>query len=160
MQTNRPSGSKAGLAAGFALLALGVLIAVSTAGMDIAPSYARVSPRVFPYGASILLALTGGFFIWQALTGHADRLVADSGDVDWKAVGLISLGFIFEILTLETLGFVLSSAVLFLAVAFAFGSRRFLRDGIAAITLSVSAYLVFTKLLNLQLPAGLHAGIF
>lgn len=160
MPTPRPSGSKVGIAAGLAMLAISVLIAVSTAGMDIAPSYARVSPQVFPYGAAVLLALTGGFFIWQALTSHADRLVADAGDTDWKAVGLISFGFFFEILTLETLGFVLSSSILFFAVAFAFGSRRFLRDGIAAVTLSVSAYLVFTKLLNLQLPAGLHAGIF
>lgn len=160
MQTNRPSGSKAGIAAGLAMLAISALIAVSTASMDIAPSYARVSPQVFPYGAAVLLAVTGGYFLWQSVAGHAGQLVADSADTDWKAVGLISFGFFFEILTLETLGFVLSSSILFYAVAFAFGSRRILRDGIAAITLSVSAYLVFTKLLNLQLPAGLHAGIF
>ena len=47
----------------------------------------------------------------------------------------------------------------FVSVAFAFGSRKLLRDGIVAIVLVVAAYLGFTHGLGLQLPSGILAGL-
>ena len=52
-----------------------------------------------------------------------------------------------------------AAIILFMAVTFAFGSRRFLRDGIVAIILAILTYLAFTRLLGLQLPAGILKGI-
>ena len=43
--------------------------------------------------------------------------------------------------------------------ATAFGSRRYLRDLGMALIVSATAYFVFTKLLNLQLPAGIFRGL-
>jgi putative tricarboxylic transport membrane protein len=60
---------------------------------------------------------------------------------------------------LRPVGFVPAAMVLFLSVTFAFGSRSFLRDGIVALVLALVAYLGFTRLLGLQLPAGLLQGI-
>jgi putative tricarboxylic transport membrane protein len=151
--------SKAGVIAGLALVLLAILIAYSTSQMKIAPSYAKVGPQVFPYIAALALAATGAFFIFQTLTGKHDRMIPDTDQTDWRAIGAISAGFLFEILFIESLGFILASTVLFMSVSFAFGSRRFVRDGITALVLSTSAYLIFTKLLNLQLPAGILKGL-
>ena len=46
-----------------------------------------------------------------------------------------------------------------MAVAYAFGSRRFLRDAVVAILVAVIVYVGFTRGLHLQLPAGLFAGL-
>ena len=46
-----------------------------------------------------------------------------------------------------------------MCIAFAFGSRSFLRDGIVAIILVVASYVGFTHGLGLQLPPGILAGL-
>ena len=53
----------------------------------------------------------------------------------------------------------IASAVLFVCVAFGFGSRRYLRDVVIAIVLAIVTYVGFTRGLGLQLPAGILAGI-
>ena len=156
---NNHRDSKAGIAAGLALVILALIIAYSTSQMKIAPTYAKVGPQVFPYLAAAALGLTGLFFLYQTATRQHDRIIADTDQTDWRAIAFISAGFLFEILLIEPLGFVLASSVLFVAVAFAFGSRRYLRDVITALVLSTIAYLVFTRLLNLQLPAGILKGL-
>ena len=60
---------------------------------------------------------------------------------------------------LKPVGFVPAAVVLFMCVTFAFGSRRFLRDGVVALVLALTAYLAFTRLLGLQLPPGILAGV-
>jgi putative tricarboxylic transport membrane protein len=149
----------AGVAAGLILAALAVLIAWNTFHMRIPPNYARVGPQVFPYAAAIILVILAGCFIWQSATGRPDRLAPDSDQTDWRALGAIAAGFLFEILFIKTLGFILSSTVLFIAVSLAFGSRKYFRDVVVALLLSTGAFLVFTKLLNLQLPAGILKGL-
>jgi putative tricarboxylic transport membrane protein len=148
-----------GVIAGLVLAILAALIAWSTSQMQVAAQYAKVGPQVFPYVAAVALAILGACFIIQSLTESPDKLEADTDETDWQAIGLIILGFIFEILFIKTLGFILSSTVLFWAVALAFGSRRYLRDLGMALIVSATAYFVFTKLLNLQLPAGIFRGL-
>lgn len=55
---------------------------------------------------------------------------------------------------LEPLGFVLASAVFFIAAARILGSRRPVRDIVVAVTLALAIYLAFTRLLDIQLPSG------
>lgn len=149
-----------GIIAGLALAILAALIAWSTSQMQVAAQYAKVGPQVFPYVASVALAILGACFIVQSLGSGSEKLDADTDDTDWKAIALILLGFVFEILFIKTLGFILASAILFWAVALAFGSRRYVRDVAIALIVSAMAYFVFTKLLNLQLPAGIFRGLF
>ena len=52
-----------------------------------------------------------------------------------------------------------TAAILFVCVAYGFGSRRYVRDGVSAIVLAVVVYVGFTRGLDLQLPAGVLAGI-
>ena len=150
----------AGLVAGAALIGLGVLVGVSTAGMQVPPTYAKVGPQVFPYIAAALLVAAGAWFAWQAWSGGSERLHADAARADWTAVTAIAAGFVLQILFIEPLGFVVSSTLLFGAVAWGFGSRRAAPVLAWGFGLSLTAYLVFTRLLNLQLPAGIHKGLF
>ena len=62
-------------------------------------------------------------------------------------------------LLIERAGFIIASAVLFVCVAYGFGSRRYLRDGIIAILLAIVVYIGFTRGLSLPLPAGVLKGI-
>ncbi len=156
---NNHRDSKVGVYAGLVLVILAGVMTYSTSQMKIAPTYAKVGPQVFPYLAAFALAATGIFFIYQTLSRQHDRIIPDTDETDWRAIGYISAGFLFEILFIKLLGFVLSASFLFVAVAYAFGSRRYVRDIITALALSTVAYLVFTKLLNLQLPAGILKGL-
>ena len=78
---------------------------------------------------------------------------------DWAAVASVSGGLILHMNLLKPVGFVPAAVVLFMCVTFAFGSRSFLRDGVVALVLALTAYLAFTRLLGLQLPPGVLAGV-
>jgi len=79
--------------------------------------------------------------------------------VDWKAVGIIMVGLIAHMNLLKPLGFVPAGLLLFLSVAFAFGSRRYGRDILVGLLLVLFAYVGFTYGLGLQLPQGLLKGL-
>jgi putative tricarboxylic transport membrane protein len=121
--------------------------------MRVPPIHAKVGPRVFPVIVSCGLALCGALLIWQART--KDGMADTRGDTDWFAVSVIAAGLIVHLNILKPAGFVPAGIALFLSVAFAFGSRRYLRDAIVAAITSMAAYLVFTRLLGLQLPPGI-----
>ena len=63
-------------------------------------------------------------------------------------------GIAANLLLLEQAGFPVASAVLFWCTARAFDARHPLRDAAFAVTVSLAAYLLFSRLLQLQLPAG------
>ena len=149
----------AGLVAGLLLVIVGILIAWSTSQMRVPPMHAKVGPQVFPYVAAAALVVLGVLFAVQALRDSSEKLVADTDSTEWFSLGIIIAGFLFQIVFITTLGFILSSSVLFVAVAIGFGSRHYLRDAVVALLLSAAAYFTFTKLLNLQLPAGIFGGL-
>jgi putative tricarboxylic transport membrane protein len=99
--------------------------------------------------------------------------------VDWKALIAIGIGLVIQVLLLDPEdapfgldvalnqpafqaigGFIPTAAVLFLCVAVAFGSRRYVRDLIIGVVLAVATYLLFVKALGLPLPPGLIGGLF
>lgn len=151
---------KAGLAVGLGLILLAAVIGFDTAGMQVPPTYARVGPQIFPYLAAIALAACGLFFIWQVFAGGKDAIAPDSTAADWVAVIAISAGLLLQVVLIQRFGFIISAALLFFAVAWGFRSKRPLRDAIVAVLLSLVVYFVFTRLLNLQLPAGIFKGVF
>ena len=149
----------AGIVAGLLLAAVGILIAWSTSQMRVPPMHAKVGPQVFPYVAALSLLIVGACFLVQAMRGSSEKLMADTDSTEWGSLAFIVAGFLFQIFFITTLGFILSSTVLFVAVAMGFGSRHYVRDTIVALILSAAAYFTFTKLLNLQLPAGIFGGL-
>ena len=64
-----------------------------------------------------------------------------------------------NLLLAETGGFIVASAALFWFVARAFDAGHPLRDALFAVGVSVAAFLLFGRVLDLQLPAGVLAGV-
>ena len=146
----------AGLLIGLGLIAIAAVIAVDAMNMRVPPVHARVGPRVFPYLVSCGLAISGAVIAWQSWTRS---FLVEAQDTDWGAVAIIAAGLVLQINLMKSAGFIPSAVILFMAVAFAFGSRRFLRDGLVAVILAFVTYLAFTRLLGLQLPPGILKGL-
>jgi putative tricarboxylic transport membrane protein len=62
---------------------------------------------------------------------------------------------VLHLLLAERAGFVIAAAVLFWCTARAFDARHPVRDAIAALGISLASYLLFARVLQLQLPAGI-----
>ncbi|OFW02299.1 MAG: hypothetical protein A3J29_22915 [Acidobacteria bacterium RIFCSPLOWO2_12_FULL_67_14b] len=76
----------------------------------------------------------------------------------WRSVALVAAGAGLDLVLAESAGFVIASAVLFWFVARAFDHRRPVRDALFAVAVSTGAYLLFGRILDLPLPAGVLSG--
>jgi putative tricarboxylic transport membrane protein len=83
---------------------------------------------------------------------------ADARWPRWRSVALIGLGIALNLAMAERAGFVIASAVLFWFVARAFDERHPARDAGFAVAVSVGAFLLFARVLQLPLPAGVLGG--
>ena len=165
-----PSPSRRRVDIGETLLALGaivfgVLIVWQTTLIRLTPAYSKVGPRVIPYIVGAGLVLVGAWLAYEALTRRAATGSAESEDADptlptdWRTVGLLALALVAYLLLIAPAGFIIASATLFAAAAFAMGSRRLARDIAIGVLLSLVLYIVFNRGLGLSLPAGILGGI-
>jgi putative tricarboxylic transport membrane protein len=96
--------------------------------------------------------VVGALVLYQALFGHVAH---ERGfELDWVAVALVSAGLVAQLLLLETVGWVLATTLLFVAVARAFGSRRLPLDAGIGVVLASLAFAIFNYGLGLSLPIG------
>ena len=87
--------------------------------------------------------------------GHGPtQEVAPSTPGRLRSIALIAAGAVPTIALAERAGFVITAAILFWCTARAFDDRRPLRDACFAAGVSVAAYLLFARVLQLGLPAG------
>ncbi|MCY4635901.1 MAG: tripartite tricarboxylate transporter TctB family protein [Acidobacteria bacterium] len=154
------------LAIGGGYLAAAFLISEPEGG------YAAVGPRVFPVAIGIALVAValrtafrtrGGTGAPSSGTAEAQTAPAPASDAvppaaDWRAAAPSALIFLAYILLLEPLGYLLATAAFIALEARLLGSRRWRRDLLAALVVSVSVYALFSLLLGLRLPAGLLGG--
>jgi putative tricarboxylic transport membrane protein len=75
----------------------------------------------------------------------------------WRSVALIGAGVVANLVLVERAGFLVASALLFWLVARAFDDRHAVRDAMFAVGVSAAAYLLFTQVLQISLPAGVLA---
>lgn len=145
------------LACSLGLLLIGAFVLLDTGNIPEGQSFSGVGPRFFPYLVGAGLAACGALLAWRALSGGWRAMPDDDGvhaGPDWLAFGLISAGVILQMVLIGWAGFILAGVVLFVLVARGFGSARLVRDAVVAVVLVTAAYLVFTRLLSLSLPAG------
>jgi putative tricarboxylic transport membrane protein len=143
---------------GGVVLALGLFIAIETARFAAVPGTAAVGPKLFPYLVATGLIVVGALVLREAFAGH----IAHEGggfELDPLAIGLVSAGLIAQMILLEWLGWIIATTILFMAVAAAFASRRFLIDAVIGLALTSLAFVVFTYGLGLSLPAGILGGL-
>ena len=168
MNPSEPNTPKpGGVSLGDLLIALGVMglggyFVYGALQINVAQTYARVGPRFFPFLVAFGLIVCGLLLLIQALRGQAaEPEEAEDADVnvpiDYRAVGIIAVALVLYVLLLEVAGFIVASTVLFWGVAFAFGSRAWLRDPLVGLALALVVFEAFTRLLGLRLPAGVLA---
>jgi putative tricarboxylic transport membrane protein len=141
-------------ALGGGVLVLGLFIAFETT-RGLGPTSAVVGPALFPYLIAAGLVIVGASLLREAFAGH----IAHEGgfELDWVAVALVSAGLILQMFLLETLGWIPASALLFMAVARAFGSRRLVIDAVLGLALTAASFVIFNYGLGLNLPGGVIA---
>jgi putative tricarboxylic transport membrane protein len=143
-------------------VALGALILVQTLGLSAAATYARVSPRLFPFAIGGGLVVIGAGIVLRTLPAWRRwaRGAVPHEHNELGAMAMALAGLALHQLLVERLGFVIAGAILFTCVAASFGSRRYLRDALCGLGLTLIVYIALGVGLDLQLPAGILAGLF
>jgi hypothetical protein len=108
------------------------------------------------YPAVVLVALGATALLFVTGTRARPARIEREG-AGLRAVVPIAVAMAISIATLERLGFVPTAAGLFWTTARAFDARHPLRDAGWAAGLSIGAYLLFARLLDLPLPSGVLA---
>lgn len=140
---------------------LGVACILGAAGMAWAAqgyvaafSYEPVGPRAFPLLLAALLAVGGAWLVLRPgqPTGAYAGVPVGPVLLCVGAVAAYTLAF-------EYLGYPLATALMAVPVGMAFGSGA-LRSLLAGLVLGVTTFLMFDRLLDVVLPAGVLAPVF
>jgi putative tricarboxylic transport membrane protein len=111
-----------------------------------------------PYPLVVLAGLAITALAAAAAAMRAHKPATQSLQAGWKAIAIIAAGIALDLLLLERAGFVIASTALFWLTARAFDPAHPARDAVFAIGMSIGAYLLFARALQLTLPAGILAG--
>jgi putative tricarboxylic transport membrane protein len=107
-----------------------------------------------PYPALVLAGLISMAIAAAVGARRTRQQGVKPGAAGRRAVMLIAAGILIELTVMERLGFIAASAALFWLTARAFDAHHPVRDGILAVASSAGAYVIFTRLLEVSLPAG------
>ncbi len=148
-------------------VALGVFVLLQANGMSSTSTFARVPPNIFPFIVGLGLTGMALLLLVNALRGDkAEPAAEEDADpnaaTNYLAVIFVGGGLLLQILMVTSLGFILTSSLMFATtaqgfrpVALAARPRAFAIDFLIGAVVSVIAYLGFTRGLGLQLPAGI-----
>ena len=146
-----------GFAIGFLLLGLYVLYDAFT--LEEPGVYSVVSPKTFEYiigGFATFVAVLLLIEIFRGKYGIAEG--TQLGDAflppDKKTMAIVIGTMLLHIFLIESVGYILAAALTFYGIAFAFGSRKFVKDLAIAFIFGISVYVVFSKGLRIYLPDG------
>jgi putative tricarboxylic transport membrane protein len=141
-----------GVLAAFILL-LGAFVAVETALLRTGPGYAAIGPKLFPWLVAAGLLLVGVALLYEARAGAVAHPAGF--ELDLPPTLVVTGGLVLQMVLIRPLGFVIATAVLFVAIAYALGSRRVLVNAAIGVVLCALTYVAFTRGLGLVLPAGM-----
>lgn len=132
--------------------------------MEIPQGSSIVSPQVFPYMVALFTSLVGLALIFEVLRGRDAIPDGDEpGDpfvpANFKTMAILATAIGLHVILLEIAGYVLAATVGFWGVAYAFGSRKYLKDFGISLAFAGIVYFSFTKGLNINLPSGFFEGV-
>jgi putative tricarboxylic transport membrane protein len=152
---------------GFAALlgAVGAAVLIDASRLSVPYSQSDpVGPKTVPFIVGGLLLVCAVLLVVNILRGG--RGEAEGGEdvdlthpSDWRTVLPLLAAFLLNILIIDTVGWVISGALLFYGSAWALGSRHYVRDAVIAVVLSVLTFYGFYLGLGIKLPAGVLQGV-
>lgn len=153
--------STGAIAVALGIVAVGLVVGYETTQISLSPAYSKVGPKAFPTMVSAGLVILGLALLWHAWRGAWTAEDDDDAQpTDWRALGWLGFGLVFNVALIGILGFILASTVLFASVARAFGSQRPARDLGIAFAFSSVCYLGFVKVLGINMGAGVLERLF
>lgn len=147
------------------LAVVGALVIVDALRLQhIVTSNDPIGPKPVPIVLGALLIVVSVLYaVDVARGGHGE---ADAGEdvdpaspVDWRTVLLLIGAFVVNAVLIDWAGWVISGTLLFWGAAFALGNRRYIRNAVIAVGLSLATFYAFAIGLGVNLPAGLLQGI-
>lgn len=143
-----------------AVLAAGVGVFFTGAGLSGNQGYSLVGPDMMPMVVGLGLTILGAWLLADALRGGWRNPEPDDpaargdhaflgGAFLWVVAGLA-----VQMVLMHTAGFIIAASVLFFCVAKGFGSVRPVRDLVIGFLLGLAVFLFFVRFLNVNLPAG------
>ncbi|WP_159918187.1 tripartite tricarboxylate transporter TctB family protein [Pantoea sp. 18069] len=148
--------------AGGLLVAAG--LAVGAVGIPGDAGYGGVGPNFLPWVCALVLALCGGWLVWEARNGGYRAMAEPTGSAkaDWSAAVWVSAGLLLNAALITTLGFILSCTLCYvLAVqglrraagqAQASQPRTWGVDVFTGLCISSPVFWIFTQFLAINLP--------
>ena len=153
---------------------LGVALLLGAAGALVIADAARivtpysqsdpVGPKTLPFIVGGLLLVCSVMLAVNVLRGGQGE--AEGGEdvdlthpADWKTILPLVGAFVANILLIDWAGWVISGTILFWGSVWALGGRRYIRDGLISVALSLLTFYGFYLGLGIALPAGLLEGI-
>ncbi|MFW5419919.1 tripartite tricarboxylate transporter TctB family protein [Nocardiopsis sp. CNT-189] len=149
--TGRSAWVFPGVTAAFGLLALSGL-----ATIEPPPHATPPGPTVFPaVVGTLLLVLSACMAVVNVRVARRGPSAAPPlPPVAWRPVLIVLGALVVTAALLQVLGWLLTGALLFWAVAYAFGARDHLRDAVVALAMSAAVQVGFSLGLGLPLPGG------
>ena len=154
--------SRSDLLVGLGVVGLGLLTVWQALVIRPTPVYAEVGAALVPWLVAVLLLALGIGLCASALRGgwsHGLEDMQDPPPVNWRSLGLLAAALVVQVALIEWLGFVIASTILYVLVCAAFGSRHPLRDLLIGAAVTLVAYLAFSRLLGVNIGAGVLEGI-
>jgi putative tricarboxylic transport membrane protein len=146
------------------LLLLGAIVLIDAKNMLVPPGSGSVGPQVFPTIIGVFILLVAIALTIEILRGNYGQPEGTefgeiSSKTDWKTLGMVTGSILTYPFLIESAGFVVASTIVFFGVGFAYGARKLAKNLLIAIIFALVVYLSFTKLLNVNLPAGILKGL-
>lgn len=141
----------------FTLLGLFVLYDAYT--LEESGVYSVISPKTFEYMIGTFATLVGIVLIIEVLRGKLG--IAEGTDIDStfvppdiKTMSIVLGSMAVHVALIEKVGYIAAATITFFSVAYAFGSKKFLKDLIISFLFATLVYVVFSKGLRIFLPEG------
>lgn len=148
------------LVIGAVLLLMAAALALGNLGMDVIGDGGLLGPQGFGWFVAALATVIGVQLVVSALrrTPERRRSLAAQERTNWRAVGLVMLGIIAFSALIDTVGWLIMATLMFAAVATGLGNRNLLRNLTVGFVMAAVIQIVFSGMLDLNLPSGLLGG--
>ncbi|MDJ0415402.1 tripartite tricarboxylate transporter TctB family protein [Rhodococcus opacus] len=146
------------------LVALGIFLVFGIIDMDGRAGDALFGPKAFPAIVAVACFVVAALLTLSIVrnperpaaesTLDTEELTATPGS-NWSALLITISSFVCFILLLPFLGWIIAAALLFWGISLGLGSRRYLLNLLIGLALSSSIQLIFSGLLDLNVPSGI-----
>lgn len=142
-----------------AFLLLGLFVIYDALTLPEPGVYSAVSPKTFALIIGVFTTTVAAFLLLEVLRGRLGIAEGtERGDAflppDIRTMSIVLLAILLHVILLERAGYIFSATLTFFMVAFAFGSRKFIKDFVISFLFAVIVYIVFSKGLTIFLPDG------